>query len=96
MIGRTISHFKILKKLDGEGFGVVSKARDLNLDCYVALKFLHPELTLDPGAKGRVMREAKVASGLDQRRICAMHEIGEARGSLSVTIADTNSARDGV
>ncbi|MGB6648093.1 MAG: protein kinase, partial [Bacteroidota bacterium] len=77
MIGKTISHYKILTKLGGGGMGVVYKARDLKLDRFVALKFLPPELTRNTEARDRFISEAKAVSSLQHANICTIHDIEE-------------------
>ena len=86
MIGRTLSHYKILEKIGSGGMGDVYLARDTKLDRDVALKVLPPELAESEERRARFKREAKALAALNHPNIIIIHSVEEADGIHFITM----------
>ncbi|MCZ6769019.1 MAG: serine/threonine-protein kinase [Acidobacteria bacterium] len=80
MIGKTLSHYKIIEKLGQGGQGEVYLAEDSRLDRKVALKILPQHLSERADLRERFEREARVVSSLNHPHICTLYDVGEQDG----------------
>src|SRR5678810_400490 len=90
MIGRAVSHYRVLSALGSGGMGVVYLAEDERLGRQVALKFLPPESAASHQALERFRVEARAASSLSHPGICAIFDIGDDQGTPYIAVSYTH------
>ena len=93
LVGRRISHFRVLEKLGAGGMGVVYKAEDTKLGRMVALKFLPEELAKDRQALEGLKREARAIAALNDPHICQIYEVGPDHLVMEYIEGETLAAR---
>ncbi len=92
MLGRTISHYRILEKLGQGGMGEVYLAEDTELGRRVAVKFLVDVDATDPDALTRFRREAQAAASLDHPNVITIHEVSLHEGRPFIVMAYVEGA----
>jgi tetratricopeptide (TPR) repeat protein/predicted Ser/Thr protein kinase len=96
MIGKVVSHYRIIEKLGEGGMGVVYRAEDVRLGREVALKFLPQEWMRDDEARARFLHEAQAAAALSHPNICTIYEIDDAEGQtfIAMELVEGESLKD--
>jgi dienelactone hydrolase len=87
VIGRTISHYRVISRAGAGGMGTVWLADDIALGRRVALKFLSEGAAHTPDATARLLREARAASALDHPHIATIYDVGEFEGQPFIAMA---------
>jgi len=94
MIGKSLSHYKILEELGRGGMGIVYKAEDTKLDRTVAIKVLPSAALASEDDRARFYREAKAAAQLNHPNIATVYEINEAEDGQAFIAMEYVDGRD--
>jgi len=86
MIGRTLSHYKILEELGRGGMGVVYRALDTSLGREVALKVLTSSPQDDPDRERRLRQEARATASVTHPALSVVYEIDEGEGATFIAM----------
>jgi len=80
MIGKTLSHYRLVERIAAGGMGVVHRARDERLGRDVALKVLPAGALADDAMRERFRREALALSRLNHPHIATIHDLDREDG----------------
>ena len=86
MIGKTLSHYKVLEEIGRGGMGVVYRALDTTLGREVALKVLGSGAAREPEQERRLKQEARAAASLAHPSVSVVYEIDEAEGATFIAM----------
>src|SRR5215813_4110081 len=81
MVGRIVSHYRILEKLGEGGMGVVWKAHDQELGRFAAIKCLNSKLSANTAGRARFFQEARAASALNHPNIVTIYDLFHEQGT---------------
>jgi hypothetical protein len=85
-VERTFDHFLVVETLGVGGMGTVYKARDMQLDRFVALKLLHRDLGGEEEHKTRLQQEARIAAGVNHPYVIQVFDSGTDHGQFYVVM----------
>ena len=86
MIGKTLSHYRLVSELGDGGMGIVYKAYDERLRRFVAIKVMRPEYVQSEASRRRFLREARSAAAVSHPYIAAIHDADEQDGILFIAM----------
>jgi serine/threonine protein kinase/tetratricopeptide (TPR) repeat protein len=78
--------YEILQTIGEGGMGAVYKAKDRELDRFVALKVIRPELASDPSILARFKKELLLAHQVTHRNVIRIYDLGEGEGVKFITM----------
>ncbi len=83
LVGRVVAgRYVVEQKIGAGGMGTVYKAAHEVLGRSVAIKFLSPDLAVDPTSRQRFLREAKAANRINHEHIIDITDFGETDDGL--------------
>ncbi len=83
---KNLGKFEIHEQIGRGGFGTVYRAMDKSLDREIAIKILHPQLTVDDEFIDGFRKEAKTLAMLDNNHIVTIYEMGEIDGYIFIAM----------
>ena len=83
---RTIEHYEIVRRLGTGGSGMVYLANDTRLQRPVVLKILRAGLLSVEQMRSTVLREARLASAIENPHVCAIYEVGESGDEVYIAM----------
>ena len=78
--------YEILQLLGEGGMGAVYKATDRELDRFIALKVIRPELASNPAILARFKQELLLAHQVTHRNVIRIYDLGDAEGIKFITM----------
>jgi tetratricopeptide (TPR) repeat protein/predicted Ser/Thr protein kinase len=93
MIGKTVSHYRILSGLGHGGMGVVYLGEDTHLGRQVAIKFSNAPAE-NSQYRARFLREARAASALDHPHIARIYDYGETESGQPFIVMELVTGED--